>query len=116
MITPPNDNNNKDYTSYKPFAQQNIHVETTSTITSTTNNDQINLSSLEQKVTALLRLKEKLLNVPPEDKSSLVYAQQVSNDLVNDDHLLGFLYVEDFNVDVSLFVVSYRLILRYIIV
>jgi len=101
MITPPDDNNNKDYTSYKPFAQQNIHVETTSTITSTTNNDQINLSSLEQKVTALLQLKEKLLNVPPEDKSSLVYAQQVSNDLVNDDHLLGFLYVEDFNVDVS---------------
>jgi len=101
MITPPNNNNNKDYTSYKPFAQQNIHVDTTSTITSTTNNDQINLSSLEQKVTALLQLKEKLLNVPPEDKSSLVYAQQVSNDLVNDDHLLGFLYVEDFNVDVS---------------
>ena len=102
MITPPNDNNNKDYTSYKPFAQQNIHVDTNSTTsTNTTHNDQIKLSSLEQKVTALLQLKEKLNNVPPEDKSSLVYAQQISNDLVNDDHLLGFLYVEDFNVDVS---------------
>ena len=100
MITPPNDNNNKDYTSYKPFAQQNNHLDTTNT-TTTSNNDQINLSSLEQKVTALLQLKQKLLNVPPEEKSSLVYAQQVSTDLVNDDHLLGFLYVEDFNVDVS---------------
>ena len=100
MITPPNDNNNKDYTSYQPFAQQNNYTDTNTTTTNN-NNDQINLSSLEQKVTALLKLKEKLQNVPPEDKSSLVYAQQVSNDLVNDDHLLGFLYVEDFNVDVS---------------
>jgi hypothetical protein len=102
MITPPDDNNNKDYTSYKPFAQQNNYTDTNTTTTNNNNNDQINLSSLEQKVTALLQLKEKLNNVPPEDKSSLVYAQQVSKDLVNDDHLLGFLHVEDFNVDVSL--------------
>ena len=101
MITPPDDNNNKDYTSYKPFAQPHISTNNTDN-TTTNNNDQINLSSLEMKVTALLQLKEKLNNVPPEDKSSLVYAQQVSKDLVNDDHLLGFLHVEDFNVDVSL--------------
>ena len=51
---------------------------------------------------ALQQLREKLDATPPEVKSSLVYAQQVSPDLINDDHLLGFLYVEKFNIDVSI--------------
>ena len=51
---------------------------------------------------ALQHLREKLDATPPEVKSSLVYAQQVSPDLINDDHLLGFLYAEKFDIDVSI--------------
>ena len=50
---------------------------------------------------ALQQLREKLDATPPEVKSSLVYAQQVSADLVDDEHLVGFLYAEKFDVDVS---------------
>ena len=52
---------------------------------------------------SLQQLKEKLHATPYEMKSSLVYAKQVNADLVNDDHLLGFLYVEKFNIDVSVY-------------
>lgn len=92
-MTTPLDNNN---TSYKPFAKSNVDVEN--------NNDEIpTLSAIDEesiKRTSLLQLKEKLANVPHADKSTLVYAQVVT-DIVNDDHLLGFLYVENYNVDVS---------------
>ena len=83
-------------TSYKPFAISNY----------SNNDDELysaRLSSIDEeiiKTTSLLQLKEKLFNLPHNAKSSLVYAQQVT-DIVNDDHLLGFLYVENYNVDVS---------------
>jgi len=44
---------------------------------------------------------------PLESKSSLVYAKQVNADLVNDDHLLLFLYAEGFNVDESRYCCNY---------
>ena len=88
--------NNNNTTSYKPFAQTNYVDED--------NNNKIHsLSAIDEeiiKTTALLQLKVKLSNVSPAAKSSLVYAQQVT-DIVNDDHLLGFLYVENYDVDVS---------------
>jgi len=93
-MTTPLDNNN---TSYKPFAKSNVDVEN--------NNDEIpTLSAIDEesiKRTSLLQLKEKLFNLPHNAKSTLVYAQVVT-DIVNDDHLLGFLYVENYNVDVSI--------------
>ena len=93
MTTPGNGNNN---TSYKPFALSNYN----------NNDDEIynrQLSAIDEEIikrTTLLQLKEKLANVPHADKSTLVYAQVVT-DIVNDDHFLGFLYVENYNVDVS---------------
>ena len=88
--------NSNNITSYKPFAQPNYVDED--------NNNKIHsLSPIDEeiiKTTALLQLKVKLSNVSPAAKSSLVYAQQVT-DIINDDHLLGFLYVENYDVDVS---------------
>ena len=95
MTTPGNGNNN---TSYKPFAISNYANNEDDQLYST------RLSAIDEeiiKTTTLLQLKEKLFNLPHGLKSSLVYAQQVT-DIVNDDHLLGFLYVENYNVDVSL--------------
>ena len=92
-MTTPLDNNN---TSYKPFAKSNVDIDN--------NNEVSTLSAIEEesiKTATLLQLKEKLANVPHADKSTLVYAQVVT-DIVNDDHLLGFLYVENYNVDVSI--------------
>ena len=82
-------------TSYiKPFAQPDIDDEDY--------DDCYNVrKSTEEEQAALQQLKEKLDGTPLESKSSLVYAQQVNVDLVNDDHLLLFLYAEGFNVDVS---------------
>ena len=94
MTTPSGNGNNN--TSYKPFAQSNYN----------NNEDDVysrQLSAIDEEIikrTTLLQLKEKLFNLPHNAKSSLVYAQQVT-DIVNDDHLLGFLYVENYNVDVS---------------
>lgn len=87
-------------TSYKPFAQSNY---------ANNNEDEVysirrQLSEIDEEIikrTTLLQLKEKLFNLPHVAKSSLVYAQQVT-DIVNDDHLLGFLYVENYNVDLAL--------------
>ena len=93
-MTTPLDNNN---TSYKPFAKSNVDIDN--------NNEVSTLSAIDEEIikrTTLLQLKEKLFNLPHGLKSSLVYAQQVT-DIVDDDHLLGFLYVENYNVDVSLF-------------
>jgi len=78
----------------KPFAQPNIDDDY---------NDYNIRKSTEEEETALQHLKEKLDATPLEPKSSLVYAKQVNADLVNDDHLLLFLYAEGFNVDVSLY-------------
>jgi len=92
MFTPPSD-----ITSYKPFAQTNYVDED--------NNNIHSLSAIDEeiiKATALLQLQVKLSNVSATVKSSLVYAQQVT-DIINNDHLLGFLYVENYDVDVSSF-------------
>jgi len=98
MIT--TDNGNGCTTSFKPFAKQLPTEEV--------NNDdhyEIDIPSpadINTEETALQLLKQKLDAVPHEMKSPLVYAQQqVGADLVNDEHLLGFLYVEKFNIDVS---------------
>ena len=55
----------------------------------------------EPKAAALLALKEALATVPHDEKSSLVHAQRIKPDLVDDDHLMGFLEVEGLNVNVS---------------
>ena len=79
----------------KPFAQPNIDDDF---------DDCYNIrKSTEEEEAALQQLKEKLDATPLESKSSLVYAKQVNADLVNDDHLLLFLYAESFNVDVSVY-------------
>ena len=81
-------------TYYSKFAQPNIDDDDY--------DDCYNIrKSTEEESIALQQLKEKLDATPLESKSSLVYAQQVNVDLVNDDHLLLFLYAEGFNVDVS---------------
>ena len=72
------------------------------------NNERINVlpppsATLSNIETVSLRyLKEELSNVPHDKKSSLVHAQRTT-DLVNDDHLLRFLHVENFDVDVSVY-------------
>ena len=79
-------------TSFKPFAASNYIDE----------DYEIDIPTPAPFVEdSLHQLKEKLDSTPYEMKSSLVYAQQVSTDLVNDEHLLGFLYAEKFDIDVS---------------
>ena len=93
------DNNMCNSTSFKPFAAE-------SNLTDEKDNDHemdIPLpTDAQNEEVALQQLREKLDATPPEVKSSLVYAQQVSPDLINDDHLLGFLYAEKFDIDVSI--------------
>ena len=94
------DDDNYTSTSCKPFAT----TTTTTTTTSLDENDDIDQSmatSQYEETVALQQLKQKLERVPNDTKSSLVHAQKVTN-IINDDHLLGFLYAENFNVDVSL--------------
>jgi len=92
------DDDNYTSTSCKPFA-------TTSTTTSIHDNNDVDQSILAtsqyEETAALQQLKQKLESVPADSKSSLLHAQKVT-DIINDDHLLGFLYAENFNVDVSL--------------
>jgi len=93
------DNANGCSTSFKPFAKQ-LPIEEV-------NNYEIDIpapADIKTEETALQQLKEKLDSIPHEMKSSLVYAQQVKGELVNDDHLLRFLYVEKFDIDVSVYV------------
>jgi len=80
-------------TSFKPFAAESNKKDDDNTMDIPTPAPFVQVS--------LQQLKEKLDATPYEVKSSLVYAKQVNADLVNDDHLLGFLYVEKFNIDVS---------------
>lgn len=90
MIATTDSYNSSRPTSVKPFAKEDYKENTANTSLLITN---------EQ--TALSQLKEKLANVPHDEKMSLVYAQQVDKNLVTDDHLLGFIHVENFNIDVS---------------
>ena len=46
-------------------------------------------------------VKEKLSCIPHEEKSALVYVQRIRPELVNDEHILQFLSVENFDIDVS---------------
>ena len=97
-------------TSYKPFAQSNYANNSEDEVYSIRRQ----LSAIDEEIirrTTLLQLKEKLFNLPHVAKSSLVYAQQVT-DIVDDDHLLGFLYVENYNVDVSRFYTDGRVMCR----
>ena len=82
-------------TSFKPFAARD-HIDEDYEIDIPTPAPFVEVS--------LQQLKEKLANVEQADKSSLVHAQQISLELVNDEHLLGFLYAEKFDVDVSVYV------------
>ena len=80
--------------SFKPFAkEESDHIDEDYDIDIPTPAPFLEVS--------LQQLKAKLDSTPYEMKSSLVYAQQVSPELVNDEHLLGFLYAEKFDIDVS---------------
>lgn len=61
------------------------------------------LSLSEIETAALRALKEELSNIPHDEKSALVHVQRIQPDLVDDDHLVSFLRVEKFDVDVSVF-------------
>lgn len=74
---------------FKPFAKED-YIDDDMDIDSSKNHQE----------TSLQRLKERIEMTEQESKSSLVYVMQNTN-LVNDDHLLGFLYAEKFDVDVS---------------
>jgi len=81
-------------TSFKPFAGESDYIDEDYDIDIPTPAPFLEVS--------LQQLKAKLDSTPHEMKSSLVYAQQqVSPELVNDEHLLGFLYAEKFDIDVS---------------
>ena len=86
-------------TSFKPFANSNQADD---------GNDDENDMDIPLPVqfvgVSLQQLKQKLDSTPYDMKSSFVYAQQLGTELVNDDHLLRFLYVEKFNIDVSVYV------------
>jgi len=86
---------------FKPFAQPN-YTESEHDITRTATTDQPlhNNNNVTPSI-ALLQLKQKLADAPHDDKSHLVYAQQTT-DLITDDHLMGFLHVESFDIDVSM--------------
>ncbi len=58
----------------------------------------------EKELTAvsLHLLKASLSSKPHEEKSVFAHVQRIRPDLVNDDHMLKFLRVDDFDVDVSL--------------
>ena len=87
------DDDNYTSTSCKQFA-------TTTTTTNVDIDHSILATSQYEETAALQQLKQKLESVPADSKSSLLHAQKVT-DIINDDHLLGFLYAENFNVDVS---------------
>jgi len=94
-------NNYSNTSSYKPFAEPNyideneVEDEIVDTLLSPG-------TDAQYESNLLMQLKQKLDGVPIDAKTSLVYAQQVT-DFVDNDHLLGFLYAEHFNVDVSIY-------------
>ena len=83
---------------FKPFAQPN-YTETENDIITATSDQPLHNNNVTPSI-ALLQLKQKLADAPHDDKSYLVYAQQTT-DLITDDHLMGFLHVENFDIDVS---------------
>ena len=83
---------------FKPFAQPNYTETENDIITAIT--DQPLHDNVSPSI-ALLQLKQKLADAPHDDKSYLVYAQQTT-DLITDDHLMGFLHVENFDINVSI--------------
>ena len=96
MIATTDSYNSNRPTSVKPFAKADYKDEQED------NNVVYKSLLVNNEQTALLsQLKDKLANVPRDEKVSLVYAQQVDKNLVTDDHLLGFIHVENFNIDVS---------------
>jgi len=84
-------------TSFKPFANSNQADD------GEDDGNEMDIPLPVQFVgVSLQQLKQKLAATPYDMKSSFVYTQQLGTDLVNDNHLLGFLYVEKFNIDVSI--------------
>lgn len=57
--------------------------------------------SSDVQSSALREFKDRLCNVPHGKKSALVHVQRIRPDLVDNEHILRFLRVEDFNVGVS---------------
>ena len=55
----------------------------------------------QQHMFLLNVVKEKLSNIPHDEKSALVHVQRIRPELVDDEHILQFLRVENFDVDVS---------------
>jgi len=81
-------------TSYKPFAKQLPADDD--------NDDDMDIPFSAQFIeVSLKQLKDRLANVEHDIKSSLVYAQQTTT-FIDDDHLIGFLYAEKFDIDVSI--------------
>lgn len=66
-----------------------------------TNNNVVSSSPTIEIVTALNSLKAVLFDAPYEQKFALLYVQRVRPELVNDNHMLGFLLADSFNVKVS---------------
>ena len=55
----------------------------------------------QQHMFLLNVVKEKLSNIPHDEKFALVHVQRIRPELVDDEHILQFLRVENFDVDVS---------------
>ena len=85
----------------KPFAQPNYTEAENDIITARDQPPPPHNNNVTPSI-ALLQLKQKLADAPHDDKSYLVYAQQTT-DLITDDHLMGFLHVENFDIDVSIY-------------
>ena len=60
------------------------------------------MSTLDERNEALRAMKVVLSNMPHEEKAALVHVQRVRPELVNDEHLSGFLHAEEYDASVSL--------------
>ena len=56
---------------------------------------------------ALRALKDELSNIPHDEKSAFVHVQRVRPELVNDEHYMGFLTVEKFDIGVRTYCLPY---------
>ena len=57
--------------------------------------------NMDDVSTAIHAVKVHLSNIPHEEKSAIVHVQHVRPELVNDKHILQFLRVEKFDINVS---------------
>lgn len=57
--------------------------------------------NMDDVSTAIHAVKGHLSNIPHEEKSAIVHVQHVRPELVNDKHILQFLRVEKFDINVS---------------